>query len=762
MKLPNQTNEAVYNYMLPSTHRSASLDMMVLALYMQTSEMLCWNRVKVKNVYNKLEFPMLYAFNFSKSGSYKDEVINVVKETIKDSLSIKRYEVKKTALEEMLTNYKMETAELKGEEKKAVPKPRSFKDIYKNGTIQGLQGDRIASGKLGIGHVHYSNSEFLDGYSVKDNTIDQILSMAKDAWSNGDTDSATVLSEFRDHVTGVPFTFLLHGSSDTLKDNQKVLQRFKSILNTGISKRSLILYNNSTKRAKLTKDETKCDTVLSDSYRPILGDHFNKIYDAISFFKHNSNGTIEKRTEPITIGLDEEVEDLYANYRNDLIEREETETDPIIKIETLDRHWRAFRLATCIAVFEHPDDLVVRGDDYLFAIYLVDRWGSQLKRFLEGNDAETKADRLYLFLRDNPGCKKTQALRRSGCRDNREFSSNLEMVEERVMEDGKILDKTQGKHNTTTFTIKERPADKEVEDIKISVSIGISNRKEDVKGFVVKNNSFNLLHNVCNGDKSYTSAKFLNGHRKAINWLSGDTLMILDIDNDHDEKMIERNQPLPENYNPKDKIWHLPFNECKEIVKDYNCLLVKTKSSGKSGLTEKGNPKNQFKRDRYRILFPTVPITIELVEDYHRLKESLAKKFGLLPYWDAGASKDPSRFYFGSKGEYWYTDSKLILNWETLDYKEPDTMSFKKQFTQPTERKLPSNYIVLNPNDPVKLKTGQTITMALAKDMAVKGKNIPCTCPGVHKDKNASAFIGITSSDNFQIKCSGCDSNFII
>jgi len=742
MKLPNQTNEAVYNYMLPSTHRSASLDMMVLALYMQTSEMLCWNRVKVKNVYNKLEFPMLYAFNFSKSGSYKDEVINVVKETIKDSLSIKRYEVKKTALEEMLTNYKMETAELKGEEKKAVPKPRSFKDIYKNGTIQGLQGDRIASGKLGIGHVHYSNSEFLDGYSVKDNTIDQILSMAKDAWSNGDTDSATVLSEFRDHVTGVPFTFLLHGSSDTLKDNQKVLQRFKSILNTGISKRSLILYNNSTKRAKLTKDETKCDTVLSDSYRPILGDHFNKIYDAISFFKHNSNGTIEKRTEPITIGLDEEVEDLYANYRNDLIEREETETDPIIKIETLDRHWRAFRLATCIAVFEHPDDLVVRGDDYLFAIYLVDRWGSQLKRFLEGNDAETKADRLYLFLRDNPGCKKTQALRRSGCRDNREFSSNLEMVEERIMEEGKILDKTQGKHNTTTFTIKERPADKEVEDIKISVSIGISNRKEDAKGFIVKTNYFKHLHKVCTGDKSYSAATFKDGHRKAINWLSGDTILILDIDND--------------------KTDYLSFDDCKELIKEYNCLMVHTKSSGKTVTKDNGDIKNPEKRDRYRIIFPTEPITLELSGDYHRLKESLAKKFGLLPYWDAGASKDVARFYFGSKGEYYYTESKLVLNWETLNHKE-EAMTFKTNYVQTGNRVIPPGYTVLKETDTLKLKTGGSITMAQAKEIAVKGDTIACTCPDAnHKDANASAFIGITDKNHFLVNCSGCGGKFII
>jgi len=754
MKLPVKTNEFINNYMIPSTRRSAPLDMMVLALYMQTSEILCWNRVKVINEQGKLEFPMLYAFNFAKSGAYKDQVIDVIKETTAETVSIKKFEVKQMRYAEMMDSYKLEVAkETKAEDKKAVPKPKKFNDEIKGGSIQGLQSHRINASKMGVGHVHYSNSEFLDRYSTKDSNLDEFFASAKDAWSKGDTNSDIVISEMREDVRGVPFTFLLHGSSDSLKDNPKVYAKFKSILSTGIAKRSIVLYNNHKERAILSNEDMDHDNNKADEYRPLLEKHFNKIYDAVSMYKHNSDGTKESRFDPIIIKLSSEAKGFYRDYYRHVTESGRTERDPIVCIETLDRHWRAFRLAACIAVFEHPEDLTIKGEDFLFALNLTERWGTQFKEFLEGTFSETKADRLYSYILANPGCKKTTSRRAVGIRDNREFESCMDIVRDITIEEGLLLEEIKGNRNAFCFSIIPIPEDKEIEDIKIKISVADHNSRKIAKGFKLYERDFSVVYRVFNSNFGYTPCSYKDGYRSNKNVLGGETLLILDIDNDG----VKGIDYLKEEDKP-----YLSFDECKDLVKDYKCMLVKTKSSGKSITKDNGDIKNPLKHDRYRVVFPITEAMTLNTEDYSRLKKSLANKFGLTPYWDQAASVDKARFYYGAKGDYWYSDSNLVLNWKTLDYKEDIIKNTYIYKPKQTGGSTPTGYTKLESNTVLSLKGGKTITANEAKQTATD-KSVPCKCPNpAHKDTNASAFYCLTNKGNFLINCSGCGGKFII
>jgi len=391
--------------MTPENDRSAIEDVMLLSLYMQVSRFLCWHRVRVQGD-KGLEFPMIYAFNFSPSGAYKDTVLHSLRKVIEVPLTAQSL-IKTKNFNHQTEIFNAGLEDLKGEAKKQYiveNRVNKFKNTFEQGTSVGLQKHRKASEVAGIGYIHYEQSEFGDRYGARESNVDDILSIAKTAWDHGDSKTNTIAGEWRDDVEGVPMTFLLHGSAKALETDDNILRRFKSILETGIGKRAFILFNKEYKRVNRTYEEKCADEELVANSKDSIEKHFQRVYNAIEV----KEDFIHKNTyEYKTIGVAEEVKILKNNYRNECNGKAERTANEIIQIETRDRFWRAFRLATCIAVLEHPEDLTVQKKDYQFAMILTERWGDQFKSFLT-NDKKDKVDILWDYICDNPETNTTK------------------------------------------------------------------------------------------------------------------------------------------------------------------------------------------------------------------------------------------------------------------------------------------------------------------------------------------------------------------
>jgi len=747
IKIPPKTREIIDCYLGAGTNYNASIDMMAMTLYMKASRMMCWHRCKIEGTN---EYPMVYAFNFSPSGTYKDNLIKMLDKVSKD-IDIEMEEFKEWLYDDINAKINDFVKDLKSKTEKDsfINKHRAdkFLDTFSIGTPHGFQKNRGGAEDLGVGHVHYNNSEVLDTFYDKDSKVEAILSLVKNAWTDGDTDASIIIGESRRHVRDVPLTMMLHGSSAGLKENDKMLNNFLKVLETGIAKRTIILFNDKTERnLKDIVTQREYENLIID-YEPELKKHFKKMYDAI---KVSSPHLDIKTREDLTvksirhdfikkvIKVSEGAKVAKMNYENDCIIKAKSTKNKIIQIETYDRFWRAFRLSACIVLVEHPEDLVIREEDYNYAKDLVDRWGDQFKKFLN-SEKYTEDHKMYDYILDNPGVSRSNIKSEAGLRYKSQVDNLIDNISEIADYKGMYLKAVPRNGITVNYFIKSIPEHKELSaDIQVSYSQAQTNTPKDTK-YIPYTCYFDEFHKVVRSDRAYSAAKFKNNHRSCSNWVGNDTLLIFDIDNDNDELTLE---------------------ECKSRVKDYKCLIVTTKSHQKA-------KNGGIKKDRYRLIFPTTKLEGVKRDKYAEIKELIMKEFGIYEYTDLGASKDPARLFFGHNGKHWYSGSNKMLNWEMYD-KPVETSSsssasssapYKKNFynidTTSNVPKLDKDYLIT-------LSNKKKITVEEAEKMAQqKGGTIPCYCPNpAHQDKKPSAFFAANDKGYIHFECSGCNTKY--
>lgn len=446
--LQPKTRFIVENYLIPANERNASIDVMLLALYMQMSRFLCWNRVKVMGI-KGYEYPMIYAFNFAKSGTYKDEVINSIINTIQFPLE-DQAKRKQIIFDSMMAKYKNELETLKGEARKDYAmsnKPKRFHNTFKEGTIQALQKHRRAAQEMGIGHVHYEHDEFVDDFSRIDSNVKQILSLAKTAYQRGNSTSNTIIGEWRDNVEDVPLTFFLHSSADELMKNQMLFKNLLSILGTGIGKRAFILFDDKTIKVKRSEEEVELDHGFATNALPHVERMMTEAYLSIKF-----------NHVPVRIESSKEVERRRNEYKNHCIDRVNLAhiDNELIRLEMYDRSWRAFRLANCIATLEHPENLTVMLPDYEWAIYLTDKWGNQFADFVLG-ECDLSIEQIYDFIALNPKTTKTIIRKKTLSKSTADLNYKINQVRMMADEKDKLFITEKGRGIAEYYSIIDRP-----------------------------------------------------------------------------------------------------------------------------------------------------------------------------------------------------------------------------------------------------------------------------------------------------------------
>jgi len=704
------------NYLYPYNDRNVSEDVMIMVILVQVSRFLCWNRVTVEGEKGD-EFPMLYFFNFALSGAYKDEIIDSLVGVIQDCLD-KQNELIKSSFEFREKEFFREVALLKGEEKKIFVRdnrPKRFRNEFTSGSDVALHDRRKACELAEIGSIHFTQDEFLDYYQKKDSTTSEIFRVMKSVYSKGDSKPNDILGEFRGSVRGTPMTMLLYGSTETMQDDHKIMTRFLSTLSTGMAKRANVLFDDSTTRVKRTYEEEQYDQKL---YRYSKGDIkkiWNKMFNAV-VVKDNETAA-HLQYDFTKIKTSDDVKRLRSAYKNKCYDDLKTEHNDIVKKELQDRPWRAFRLAVCIAMIEHPERLIVEKKDYEFAMNRISKWSKQFKSFLL-KDKKSDVDIVWEHILANPKTCTSELGKVGKARYSKQREAIIDELKLMADENNKLLLIERGRGSTRYYTIEDMPEHKEVEGFKAIYSQGDTNNKEETH-MVTKKCEWGELYKVIQANQIYSDATFSDEYRRGKSWEARNNLIIMDFDNEKDE---------------------LSVSEAFKKFEGFQCLMVATKSHQK-------DKKDYGVADRFRMIFPTESMIGITVDQYKNVMANIIKEFDLKPHnLDHGALNDPVKMYFGHRGKKKYVEGKL-MNWKVFDvYKE----------SAPIEVSMVKSKNTIEDRQTFTLNRGEVVDVQGAVSLARQtNKTVPCFA-NCHQDKEPSAFFQINKNGNLHYHCSAC------
>jgi hypothetical protein len=456
MELPAKTKEFLELYMIPACDRSAHEDILIASLYMQIARWLCWNRVTIDNA----EFPMVNIFCFSPSGSYKDRpkevLIKLIHEPLKEMKALKQMaeaDIKEKIDKEADLMGKVEARRFR----ESNPVPR-FHNVFSGGTPQGLQSFRYACQKYGLGHVHYEHEEMIDMIRKKDSCFFDIMSMVKEAWNLGNSKSDSIIKEWRDHVSGVPFTVMGHSSVAALEPGSVPHSNLLALFESGIAKRLFVIYHKNSARIKRTYEEEVDDLEKISMNFEYCSNMMQKIFNAIKI-KWVKDIPFSGHYETVNISSYKILRQII-DYKNLCFDRADLLNDPILKIEMLDRFWKAKRLSAAIAVFEHPDLLEIQPEDYAFAAELADKWGDQMSMFI-GRQKDDDMEKLFRYVLDHPRTTSSEIKKICSLRYAYQVKGAIENFTEMANERSYELIKEKGRGKSQYFTLLKIDGDAE-------------------------------------------------------------------------------------------------------------------------------------------------------------------------------------------------------------------------------------------------------------------------------------------------------------
>jgi len=448
MVIPPKTKELLDKYLIPACDRSAHEDILIASLYMQIARWLCWNRVQI----DKSEYPMVYIFCFSPSGSYKDRpkevLIKLIHEPLKQMKALKQMaeiDIKDKIDKEADLLGKVEARRYR----ESHPVPR-FHNTFSNGTPQGFQSFRYACQESGLGHVHYEHEEMIDMIKKKDSCFLDIMSMAKEAWNLGNSKSDGIIKEWREHVNGVPLTIMAHSSIAALEPGSIPHSNLLSLLESGIAKRLFVIYHKGSSRIKRTYEEEVEDLEKITLNFKYCSDIMQEVFDAIhiNWEKDFPFGGHYNTVNISSFKILRQVID----YKNKCFDLASKINEPILKIEMLDRSWKAKRLSASIAAFEHPKILEILPEDYAFAIELTDKWGEQLNSFI-GRQKDDEMEKLFRYVLDHPRTTSSEIKKMCSLRFSYQVKGVIENFTEMANERNYELIKEKGRGKAQYFTL---------------------------------------------------------------------------------------------------------------------------------------------------------------------------------------------------------------------------------------------------------------------------------------------------------------------
>jgi hypothetical protein len=728
MPIPPKIKRFLDIWFRPATENSASDDILIATLLMQVARFGCWCRITVGR---ENTIPSMLIFNFAPSGSYKDrpkaKQAKLISPILEKQKALKQEVYDRWAEENERLMDTMSNADKQRHKKNY--KVKRFHNSMDEGTVQGYQSDRKACYEAGIGHVHYEHEELAGYITSKDGNFFDLMTMLIKGWDLGNTKSRVIQTEYRGHVEGVPITAFAHSSISRLLENPRAFANLKALFESGLSRKSFILYQHNHKRREITEDEQDVYELLEDAGRDEACAMMDSVFEAVRpSYNRNSKTWNAVHIDDVLIKKQ------INKYKNQCYELSSKTKEIILQPEIRDRWLKAYRLAAFIALFEHPDELTIKPEDYEWAISLAEKWGRQYAELIsqEGKDPITSiAD----SMRDGKELSLTEIrIKLKAGNNTYVLKSALERLQENANETGERMIERKGRGMARYYRFEKMPDHGLMEKNKTIVfSVSQSAKETDTlfeKDIIAWEDFWQV---PIEGKVCWSPNYFYNNIRGMENVKDGSDMIVFDIDNECEKK------------------YQFTVEMAEAALSGFETLIVTTRHHQK---TKKEWPEN----DRFRIILPVkLPLpAFEEIDRYKNIYKATAEYFGLMDivgWTDMKSSADMARLYYPNKGIYKYIKGKLA-DWRVFEEN-------KIINTEPADGKWKDEELPLN----------QTITLSRGhiidkKDAIIiargKGhKTTPCYA-FCHEDKNPSAFFCISKkSDNrWMYFCSKCGKKY--
>lgn len=797
LKIPPTAKEIMDGYLSYVSHEMPE-EAILLALYVGVSRILCFNRVTLKKIGSGgFIYPNIYAMLFIRSGLGKDSAVDGVDALMEDVLRLQQSAVDEAGdrlsakVSAMKTTKNGDSNKLKYDEyeRRAITEKyscRSAHEVFEGATPEGFLALRSQFEKIGFGATHFRNDEFFDYLTTNDQNKQRLVSLLKTSHTKGKTGSITTKGEqFKKlvPVENVPSSMLVYSDIFALGQDEVLFAEFHKSLASGMARRATIC-SNPKRMGEETEGKTDEeitayvrkrmeDTVTAEKNIQKFKDIFNNIHVATEMEKINAGSTdqygITKLPEgcsksdfcvqnaecsgmrpcaPIYIPKHIEIsEDLivkigvYSEKCKSLVNKNNSLTDGEIK-HIVSNPWRAYKLAAIIAVLEHPDDLSIHEKDFEYAKNNIEFWAKQYRDTVYTktvSDSERMIQYILSFqdeLHDGKGlligdissvqfAPKQRGPNKIWTRDI------IEQVEEDLASTDKVLVIDKIKNATyhrieELASLTEAPPEPITADLSHPVTLSFSQSKAEfpVDGYKPITCKFSSLAKNISKGAVYSPAIFTDGYRDTAHLEKHGNLIIIDVDGG------------------------MTISEAQEKLKGYMALIVTTRSHGvKEG-------------DRFRILLPTEkPLAPK--HNYAEMMKKILFHLDMKDQVDIGATGDQVRFYFPSPKDAlaWYSESNVLLDWESFDIERPMAKHVQKSYTPPTSTGLLRNAV---PDAVFTDKSNKTYSWRDFDHLqGVDTSPVRCIYPQkhTHGDKHPSAFIGRHEKNNtLMMKCTGCGS----
>lgn len=625
---------------------------LLLDLLVKISQLISLNRTHVVSQIGTTLINM-YAVIFMPSGSGKDKPLKLIDKHFMKTFE-ENFHRKREAYQERRLKELQDEAEEKFGGKAATAKkvyienslPRVLVPEISNGTMEGLADLRQVLYDAKFGGTFLKISEFSDFITSNNNARSEFLTFIVELFDDGSSLAKIIKSDKQAlPVKGVPSNIIMHSSIAKLVESEGY-SKLMTLIDRGLARRSFLCYPSLDKFYYQQKDDS-----LESMFKKFISSNEateQKIKDYQSMWEEAYEGTKDGKTYVLTREADF-VLFAYKKYLEEVSNKISTTKEEGFRAEVLGRFWKTLKLAGLIAVWEHPGDLKVTEHDVLAAVYLAELYGQHYKRFYQ-IETVTDSERVADYMIDRVGEWITRGdikKQRFVAKNNfaKWFEDTMPEVETiLIMHEYRLEAEPFAKNGTRYRAVKLEKTD--LTKMKVSVS------KDITEGYIVKEVPFSELHKIVTADINYSASEFKDGYRKKENFIDGNNVIILDID---------------EGWSVQDAKEFLEKKKLKALI-----------------ATTKSHQKVKDKKpacDRFRIILPTLSPFKGSNEEYSFMMSEIFKYFEGKP---DKAAKDSSRFYYGNtSGEYWYIDGDL-LNIEMFPRSTPKNPIFKVRKDAPT------------------------------------------------------------------------------
>lgn len=524
----------IYKRMVDSIPSNSVPDKMKLALVMSEVMTYCSEfKIPIKH-WNGSMIPVnAITFCIAKSGACKDSSQRAIRKCFDDAY--KEIDEIRCARAEWMARYmcrknKKEESERNISEFYVAPNPLFLAISTTEGFIQHLNDMNDIN--LGSGYI---KSGEIGQDLISNANLPELLKTLSELYDTGDKELKAIKDRklLSKEVKGMPVNALFLGSQDNIIYDKTTKSKFRVEFSTKLARRSTFVFANDPIISKdyndieeIIKEEMELDDNAVKARAEVI-EYVGKIQSKLKVWLEDKNRALTYR---------EDTRRLYTIYKRYCEEDAEgiSIQYPLTKLTRTHLHWKAFKLAGAIALFDEAnEEMVVKPEHLLAAIEFEEKVYPDIRAFedeLSKESYESLVSYCKAYSIDNKLILPLYLLKKLGFIEGKIAKDTIPNLIKMVSSYDKegtyieLQDETGIMYQGMT----------EPNEIGVSYKVCTGSKAERAKecadGFVYKQVTFERLGGLLKQDLVYTPFEFRNGKRNGQNIVNGTRWVAFDVD----------------------------------------------------------------------------------------------------------------------------------------------------------------------------------------------------------------------------------------